>query len=415
MRRLDAHAPQRLAGRAEGVVDGQAERLHRGRLLVADDNDTLAARSGEILGAFRDPFRIGGERTLGESGHDRGQIRIAGQRGDLLSERAQERADLRGLEAHAVVGHASGRGVMCLGHIEAIHRLAWLADAAARHEAAHLVKSAEGRVEEIAVHREDFVRAAEIGCYDSVGAETRGDRGRCFARAERFVFGPKEIRIFLAQLREQSVACGRGIAFDEESEALAAIGRGRSGDFVELRSQGGRVRFCPARLDRFGAVRIVEIEHRSLRKGVRAAIADRMQRVAFEFGRTPVARRGDERHGAVAAGHGRRVVEEFAGDGPLDAIGERNQVSLGTAATGQADAGQRHGAAHQLEEVAAGQFAAMPLGRTLRKLALEFFGEVGRGRQFVETAPEIRTLFAGGMRKDAFHFSDGILRSRPAG
>ena len=314
-----------------------------------------------------------------------------------------------------MVGHAAGRRIMRLGDVKPVHRLTRLADAAARHEAAHLVEPAEGRIEKIAVDGENFVRAAEIGNYDSVCTEARGNGGIGFIRAERFVFGPEQVREFLTKLPEQTVPRGRGVAFGEEGQTGTPVGRGRGGDFVEFGAKRGGIALCPGRLDRFRTVRIVEVEDRSLRKGVRAAIADRVQRVAFQFGRTPVTRRGDERHGAVAARHGRRVVEEFARDGPLGALREGHEIRLGAAATGQADAGQGHRAAHELEKIAARQFAAMPLGCALREFAFEFFREVGRGRQFVEAAPKRRTLFAGGMGQDAFHVSDGRPRIRRAG
>ena len=242
---LGAHAAQGLARSTERIVDGQAERLQSGRLLVADNYDTFAGRCGEVLGAFGDPLGIGGKRTFRERGDHGRQIGIAGQRGDLLCESAEEGANLGRLHAHPMVGHAAGRRIMRLGDVKPVHRLTRLADAAARHEAAHLVEPAEGRIEKIAVDGENFVRAAEIGNYDSVCAEARSDGGIGFIRAERFVFGPEQVREFLTKLLEQTVPRGRGVAFGEEGQTGASVGRSRGGDFVEFGAKRGGIALCP--------------------------------------------------------------------------------------------------------------------------------------------------------------------------
>ena len=335
---------QSPARRSQGGIDGQTERLHRGGLLVAHHDDTFAGRGGQILGTLRDPLRIGGKRAVGKSSHDRSQTSIPGQCGDLFSQRTEESAGLGGLDPQSVVGQAARRGVMRLRDVKPVHRLARLADPAAGHEPAHLVEPAEGGVEEIAVHREHFVRAAEVG-YDTEIAAEAGRRGRRgLACAERLVFGPKKIGEFFPQLPEQPVTGWRVNALDEESEAVPAMSRRR--DFIQLGPQRGGIRLDPADLDRFRTVRIVKIKHRGLGKGVGRAIADRVQRIALQLGRTPVARRGDERHGAVAARHGRGVVKEFSRNGPFRPLREGHEIRFGAPATGQTDTGQRHRSAH---------------------------------------------------------------------
>ena len=307
-------------------------------------DDTFAGRGGQIFGTLRDPLRIGGKRAVGESGHDRSQTSIPGHCGDLFSQRTEEGASLGGLDPQPVVGQTARRGIMRLRDVKPVHRLARLTDPAAGHEPAHLVEPAERGVEEIAVHREHFIRAAEVG-YDTDLPPEASRRGRCgLARAERFVFGPEKIGKFFPQLPEQPVAGRRVDVLDEESETLPAMSRRR--DFIQLGPQRGGIRLDPADLDSLRTVRIVKLKHRGLGKGVGRTIADRMQRIALQLGRTPIARRGNERHGTIAARHGRGVVKEFPGDGPLRPLREGHEIGFGAAATGQTDAGQRHRSPH---------------------------------------------------------------------
>src|SRR5438552_16617799 len=75
-------------------------------------------------------------------------------------------------------------------------------------------------------------------------------------------------------------------------------------------------------------------------------VARRMQRVAVELDRPAVNGRNQERNCPVSSRHGCAVVEEFAGNGPLDRFSEGDQMQFRTTTTAHAKSSQRDGGAH---------------------------------------------------------------------
>ena len=157
--------------------------------------------------------------------------------------------------------------------------------------------------------------------------------------------------------------------------------------------------------DDLRAVGIVEIENRRLRERIGGTGEARDVRISLELGGASVVGRGDERKRPAAARHRGRVVQRFARDLPLDALGVGHAVQERAAAAGEAEPGQRDRRAHELHEAAAGKFVALQLRCALRKFLRQLRAEFGRVGEFLEAAPVFATGGGfGGMFEDAFHF-----------
>src|SRR6266567_1422868 len=87
---------------------------------------------------------------------------------------------------------------------------------------------------------------------------------------------------------------------------------------------------------------ITEIKNRCLDESVSRAAAGRVQRIAFEFDRTSINGRRDERNCPRPSWHRGRVVEKFSGDCPLHVLRKRNQVCFRSPAAIQTKTSQSH-------------------------------------------------------------------------
>ena len=129
-----------------------------------------------------------------------------------------------------------------------------------------------------------------------------------------------------------------------------------------------------------------------------------MIRVALDLDRAAVDRGHDQRHRPGPPRHRGRVVEELAWDDPFRALRERHKMHLRFAAATQAEPGERHRGAHELEKAAARNFVAFDLLRARGKFPLEPAAEFRRVAELTDAPP---ILFPGqigrGMLEDAFH------------
>ena len=157
-------------------------------------------------------------------------------------------------------------------------------------------------------------------------------------------------------------------------------------------------------LDLLGTVRVVEIEDGGLGKGIGRAVAERVEGIPLDLGGATIAGGDDERNGARRCRHGARVEEELPGNRPLGALGEGNEVRLGTAATGQPHAGQRGGGSHEADEITAGETLAClaargRIGELARKRLVELRGIL----ELSLSPPEGRLRVTRGMLENLFH------------
>ena len=118
---------------------------------------------------------------------------------------------------------------------------------------------------------------------------------------------------------------------DQERQTVAIAELGAQ--FVDVSLELSSIGIFPA-IDEPPRTRwIVKIENGRLRKCVRGASAGGMERIPFEFDRPTVNGCRDQRNRAGAARHRGRVVKKFPGNGPLRALGERNQMHFRATAT----------------------------------------------------------------------------------
>ena len=92
--------------------------------------------------------------------------------------------------------------------------------------------------------------------------------------------------------------------------------------------------------------RVVKLVNCGLHEHIAGTVACRMQRIAVELDRPAVNGRNQERNRPVSSRHRRAVVEEFAGNGPLDRFSKGDQMQFRPATTAHAKSSQRDGRAH---------------------------------------------------------------------
>ena len=315
---------------------------------------------------------------------DGGQVGVAAGFGEDQSELTGKFAHVGDLQTQAVVGHAAGDRVVVLDDIKAVHRSAFLVRVAASGKALRVTNAGFDRIQEIAIDRQNNIGAAEIRNEANVLAK-RNLSGRFSGSCgEGIIFRPEEVWEFGLQIRAEAVASGRTNRFGQNGEALTIAGSHGFHEGVKRVGARGLAFFS----DFFGAVWIVEIQDFRLGEGIRSAIRERMERVALKLGRTSVAGRGDQWHGAVTGRHRGRVVEKLAGNRVFHAFGERNEERIGAAATGEAHAGERDRGAHEFDKITLRKSAVLVKIGSARKFLLEVFLELRVVLQLTQATPD---------------------------
>src|SRR5262249_53817372 len=149
-------------------------------------------------------------------------------------------------------------------------------------------------------------------------------------------------------------------------ETLPAVCLSGFGNRIDL-APGLFLTRAGARLHEAGStVRVVKVQNGSLSVAIRAAVAVRMEIVAFNFGGTAVIRTNDERNGAATRRHRRGEIVWYAVNVVLRHFAERkNPLFRATAAAaGQAKTREHEGGGHDLDE--------MPAGNRVRPFACAF-------------------------------------------
>ena len=386
---------------AEGGVDPDHKAAEGAGLLDSNKHKALPLRGDEVIGHSLDPSRIKRSSADGIGVGKRLQIGVAGLRGNGLRHGHGEVPILGSTHPDAVVGHAAGERESVLRNIETVHRRLRITTL---RKAVRVAESILGGVQEIAADREDDIGLGEI----TRGARTRSEHGvegrLGLARRDRLVLHPKHLGELGGERGAQALD-GRGVLLaDEDREAVAAVGSRGGADLgeevVEIAATYGQ----GIVLDLLGAVRIVEVEDGSLRKDIGRAVAERVERIPLDLGRAAIGGGDNDRHGTRRSRHGAGVVEELARDGPLGALGEGNEVRLGTAASGETHAGDRGGGPHEADEIAAGEaIGSFTAGGLIGELAGEILVE-RRGILTLPLAPpEGRLRVTRGMLENLFH------------
>ncbi len=240
----------------------------------------------------------GGRLRLQVGGHlfdPGGQLFVEGGRGRRTGDAQaggqgeQELPDLARLDRQAVVGHRAGAGGNGLERIEPAHppRGIEIVRLAAGREVARVGDREGAVVEEVGVDRQHHVGFGEV-----VARARRGRRRRAAPAASPAPSSGSSI----CHLALGSSASSWPIRRPKVGELVRPVTIRRpspcTGPSAMRRAS---MRFTKASqvlpraelADRHRAVRIVEVEHRSLDDRVGAAAAGRMQLVAFDLGRPP--------------------------------------------------------------------------------------------------------------------------------
>ncbi len=361
----------RVADVAQRAVDRVNKQMHRRRLARAGHHETLAVGGEQVVGGFGDPLRpdlAGGSRRPAGYAVSRSLERRAigtDASADLLRERRGHRADLAGLAAQAVVRLAAGDGVAVFHHVQPVHRVARLSDPAAVGEIAGGFDAALFQIEEIAVQREDHFRLVEARRQLQAVAERGAARldlveGRSGSYRHQSRFG--NCLVNSARRRSRVGECvsstriavpappvfehlGAGVTFMNDLNLQIVD---RLCPRAETRANGRDRTIPAASIGRTGRSRRCSAGCRPLP----SSLIGRPSTVEAISGMAPRRR-----------GMRGRVEHGLAGDDPLDRLGVRHQVRLGTAATAQTETRERHRRAHQLEKITAGKRVALHLGR----------------------------------------------------
>ena len=158
-------------------------------------------------------------------------------------------------------------------------------------------------------------------------------------------------------------------------------------DSVDLCIPVGRGGFLSTFGQMLATGRVIQIEDRGLGMIITRALAQGMERVAFHLDRASV--KGCREQGSCAAtarlscGEG----DFFTGHNPFWGLGEGNEVGLGSATTGKAQARERKGSAHESDEIPARERILIPFGGSGRELAVQPLFEIRSLRVLAKAAP----------------------------
>jgi len=373
----------RRAEVAEAAVDRVDQHLLFGREVLAADHRRAAGTGGEIVRHLLDPGHQVGLEIGGRTGAGHAE---AGGEGE------QELADLARLDRYPVVGHRAGARGDGLDRVEPAH-LPGGVDVerlAAGREVARVGDRHRAVVEEVGIDRQHHVGLGEVEADLARRAEGGAHRG--VARAvERLVDVPLGERELRQDLSHQPREGRRGDPPGDQPQAVAAHRPESDAQAVHAAHEGVPGADLAELGDRRGAVRIVEVEDRSLDHRVGAAAARRMLLVAFDLGRPAHVALAQHAEAVALVRRGGGEEERLAGDDVLGLAHVGDDLLRRLLVAGH-QAGERQRGAGQLEEAAAVDVA--PFRRLARKFALQHVDEARRLRQLVHAAPEIRAFCA---------------------
>ena len=272
-----------------------------------------------------------------------------------------------------------------LDHVQPIHLLRVVGDAAAVGEVPRVANHRRADSEEIGVERDDDIGLVEV--VDGLaGRARRLTQAQASAIAgDWIVLMPMRLRVVLKNRREELGQRGRGDRLGQNPETGAPsrllAGQRRSDGCLKC---GPRSDLTPVG-DRLRPIRVVQAKYGGLRQDVGRPQTRRMLGISFDFRRTAHVALDEDRPRDAAERDGAGEKQGPAGNEVLRLADVGNDV-LGRLPRAGANAGERERCAHQLEKVAPA-LGVVPLRRLLRELTVQVVAEVRGIGQLAQAPP----------------------------
>ncbi len=285
----------------------------------------------------------------------------------------------------------AGRGRHGLGHIQPVHAVGRFVDAAARGELARVAQVARAGRQKIRVQRDHNVGVREIVIRVGGLAEGLRRAGARHVRSRGIPLVPLGQRIDLldrAQLRSHG---RRGHGLREDAYARAVLRLLQRQRFPQFAGESAPGADLAVESQCLRAIRIVELQHRSLREGVAGAQRRRMLGVALHLGRPAHVTFRKQTVGHAVHRH-RGCEEQRAPRNQVFRLANIRHDVLGRLPGAGRHARQCQRRAHHLEEIAAtfiGVFIVAPAYSLAREFPLQQILKFRRGSQVVQAAPVI--------------------------
>ena len=246
--------------------------------------------------------------------------------------------------------------------------------------------------DEIAIERQNSASFFEVDqCMDRCAT---GLRIRRVSRSEidRLVGVPRRFRVLLGnEFLKTRTGRGRG-TLDQEGQTFTVFSQRRLGHFGQCVTHRLDLAIIAAPGVPVGAIGIVQVQDRSLSKGIGASISPRKQRIALDLCRATVAGLDRQRDRAAPQGHGRSEMLSLSVNETLGLLGKGRQLLLRATAPGAhaTQTRQQEARRHELHPVATA-FTIWGDARAGRELALHPLTEIGLVSQLLQGTPVLRT------------------------
>ncbi len=173
-----------------------------------------------------------------EGGDRRRQTGVLRGGRNLFRERKRERRNLTRGTTQAMIRHRARQSKTILDHVEAIHRVLRRAHPTTRRKGANCRQIAVTAIKEIAVERENNIRAIKPGDEPRIFAKTHmGGEALRFGQ-QRVIHAPAHLRENLLQLPAQTFARRRMHFLDQKRETRPAISRNLRAKLREIFLKG---------------------------------------------------------------------------------------------------------------------------------------------------------------------------------
>ena len=379
---------ERRGSRSGDVLDGGAEGLVReedsavrvsGQMLSSDDEGYFLELD-EVGGAFGHPLGVDVDaRDLTLEGSGGG---IASLSEDFGGEENREAGDVRRRGAEAVIGGGASQREGGFDDVETRHLLSLLGrvGAAGGGIGAGVFDGGVMRPEEIAVEAQ---HAAGLGVIrQRAGAED----GVAAILGDGRVFDPAGLRVGGLEASDETGTRRGSGRTGEKGQARTSVALGGGGETAHERAGGGDGKHrAIGGGGSLRAVRVVHVEHASLGELRRSSAVGAVARVTFDLGRAVLVRLDEDRLIGELAGERGSVVRGDAGNRVLRLLGVRKRVIAGFAATGETEAGEAEGGAHEHQELTT--LNGGDSGGAFDELTFGAGAELGRLVALVEAAP----------------------------